>query len=357
MSFYKGMDVSLTKTLESLGAEYFLDGRKTDLFELLKSCGTDLIRLRLWVNPYTDDGVSYGGGANDIATTIELAHRAINAGMNFMLDFQYSDFWTDPAKQIKPKAWKEYTGQELREQVYQYTKRVLYTLKDENLSPSHVQVGNEITNGLLWPDGKSENVEDMALLLKAGAQGAREVMPDARIILHLDFGTDNELYSRWFSDIEPYGVDYDIIGMSYYPHWNGKIEDLKHNMDAVALRFHKNVMVTETSIGYTTDSLGCNGMVFTENEEKMTGYPATKEGQKDFLADLIRAVRDIPEGRGEGVVYWEPAWLPIPECTWATEPGRKYMHDKVEAGNSNGNQALFDAKGNANPALLALSSM
>lgn len=357
MEFVKGMDVSLIKELEQRGAVFRLNGEKRDLFELMKDCDVNLIRLRLWVNPYTKVGESYGGGMNDIATTIELARRTILAGMSFMLDIHYSDFWADPGKQIKPKAWKNLSGEELREQVYRYTKRVLNTLKDENLIPEYIQIGNEITNGLLWPDGKFENTENMARLLEAGIQGAREIIPDAKIIIHLDYGTDNEMYRNWLDSVSPFDLDFDIIGMSYYPHWNGHIDKLLKNMNDVSSRFKKDVMVVETSIAYTLDTLGCEGVVFGEEQEKETGYPATLQGQKKFMKDLIAAVKSVKNHRGIGVVYWEPEWLPIPDCTWASPQGQQYIKDEVEASNANANQALFDKKGNANPALLDLCKM
>ena len=116
-------------------------------------------------------------------------------------------------------------------------------------------------------------------------------------------------------------------------------------------------MVLETAIGYTTDTLGCSGLVFTKEMEQATDYPATQEGQRDFLRDLIQSVREVKNGRGTGVFYWEPAWLAIPDCTWANKSGCMYMNDKVEGGNSMANQALFDVDGNANLALLELKEM
>jgi len=176
-------------------------------------------------------------------------------------------------------------------------------------------------------------------------------------VLHLDFGTDAELYERWFDAIEPFDIDYDIIGMSYYPHWNGGLNLLLDNMNRVSQKYGKDVMIAETSIGYTTDTLGCTGLVFTQELEKNTGYPATEAGQMQFLRDLFETVRSVSGGHGIGVFYWEPAWLPIPACTWANANGCAYMNDQVEAGNSMANQALFDRDGNANAALLNLKQM
>lgn len=357
MQFVKGMDVSMIKELEGYGAAYYLDGRKGDLFEILSRCGVNMIRLRIWQDPYDENGNPYGGGMNDLQTTMELAERAVRNGMSYLLDFHYSDFWADPAKQVKPKAWRGLCGEKLETAVYLHTVNTLKAMKNEGFVPAMVQVGNEITNGLLWPDGHIDHREEMAALLQAGMKGVREVCPDTMIMLHLDFGTDNSMYRNWFDKIQPFRLDFDVIGMSYYPHWNGSLQLLLDNMNDVSKRYDKDIIIAETSIGYTTDSLGCSGVVFSEEQEKATGYPATMAGQEAFLKDLYQAVRSVYGGRGIGVFYWEPAWLPIPDCKWANQNGCDYMNDKAETGNAIANQALFDASGNANSALVNLKMM
>lgn len=357
MEFIKGMDISMVKSLEMMGASYYLNGQQEDLFYILHRCGANMVRLRIWLDPYDETSNPYGGGINDLVTTAELAARAKENHLDFLLDFHYSDFWADPAKQIKPKTWKNLSGEALRTAVYLHTADTLKFLKNRQLVPSMVQVGNEITNGLLWPDGHIEHLQEMAALLASGIAAVRNECPESKIVLHLDFGTDRALYKRWFEGIEPFHLDYDVIGMSFYPHWNGGIGLLQENMDYVSGRFDKDVAVMETSIAYTTDSFGCKGLVFTKDLEAKTGYPATPTGQARFLGDLFQAVRDVKNGRGLGVFYWEPAWLPIPHCTWANPNGCAYLNDKVEAGNSMANQALFDAKGNAGLALINLNKM
>ncbi len=353
----KGMDISMIKTLEEQGACYYLNGVKKDIFRILKECGVNMIRLRLWYDPYSDGGAAYGGGGNDLETTIELAKRTAENGMELLLDLHYSDFWADPSKQIKPKAWEGLCGAKLQRAVYKYTAETLRRFRAEGVSPAMVQVGNEITNGLLWPDGKVENVEEMAKLLSEGIRAVRETAPESRIVFHLDFGTDNRLYRKWFTDISPYQLDYDVIGMSYYPYWNGSMEELFYNMNDISKTFGKQVLVAETAMGYTTDTLGCSGIVFSKEQETASGYPATLEGQEAFLRDLYGTVRKVEDKKGIGVFYWEPACLPIASCTWAEKDGREYMNDQAEAGNSMANQALFDAEGNANPALTHLGTM
>ena len=325
MKFIKGMDISMVKELEQYGASYRLNGEKEDLFAILKTCGTNNVRIRIWPDPYDENGNSYGGGGNDLETTIEIAERTVQSGMDFMLDFHYSDFWADPAKQVKPKAWKELSGEALETAV--------------------------------WPDGYIEQTENMAHLLQAGIKGVREECPDARIVLHLDFGTDNKMYRQWFDQVSSYALDFDIIGMSYYPHWNGSLSLLLDNMNDISSRYDKDVLVAETSIGYTTETFGCNGIVYSKEHEKITGYPATQQGQEAFLRDLFATVRSVNNKRGIGVFYWEPAWLPIPDCTWASKSGSKYMKDKMTAGNAMANMALFDENGNANSALINMKTM
>lgn len=357
MGFIKGMDISMLKELEEHGAQYFLSGRRMDLFELLKQCGTNTIRLRIWTDPYDENGNPYGGGVNDIQTTIELAQRTVGSQMDFLLDFHYSDFWADPAKQVKPKAWRNLSGGELETAVYLHTLGTLKTLRNHKLTPAYVQVGNEITKGLLWPEGHIDHTEKMVRLLNAGSRAVREECPSAKIVMHLDFGTDNPMYRDWFARAGQYGLDYDVIGMSYYPHWNGSMELLLDNMNDISRTCRKDVMIAETSIGYTLEDFGCKGIVYTAEQEKATGYPATQEGQRDYLKKLYQTVRSVDGHRGIGVFYWEPAWLPIPGCTWGNQKGCEYMNDDVEAGNAMANQALFDAHGNANAALLALRDM
>lgn len=356
-TFIKGADISMLEELEQHGAQYSLHGQKQDAFALLAGCGVNLIRLRLWHDPYSAAGEAYGGGTNDLAATIRLARRAVSNGLSFLLDLHYSDFWADPAKQFKPKAWETLHGKSLCDAVYRYTKDTLLTLHREGLLPQYVQVGNEITNGFLWPDGHSDHPEAMASLLSAGIRAVREADPSIRIVLHLDNGADRELYASWFAAVARYDLDYDIIGMSYYPFWNGTLEALTNNMNAVSCDLKKDVLIVETSIGYTTDPLGCTGVVYSQELEKKTPYPGTQSGQAAFMQDLINAVRAVRNGRGIGVIYWEPAWLPIPVCMWAKPIGCQYMHDTAELGNSWANQALFDKEGNANPALLQLKSM
>ena len=205
MKFIKGMDISMVKELEHYGASYRLNGKKEDLFAILKTCGANNVRIRIWPDPYDENGNSYGGGGNDLETTIEIAERTVQSGMDFMLDFHYSDFWADPAKQVKPKAWKELSGEALETAVYLHTVDTLKALKNHKLVPTMVQVGNEITKGLLWPDGYIEQ-KIWHIFCRQGLKGcARSVRTQGsyciwiseRIIKCIDSGLIRFHRMRW----------------------------------------------------------------------------------------------------------------------------------------------------------------
>ncbi|GAB3232048.1 glycosyl hydrolase 53 family protein [Glycomyces halotolerans] len=359
----RGADVSMTAEVEALGGTYRADGRERDLFELLAESGVDTVRLRLWVDPRDERGEPYLGGTNDLETTVALARRAKAAGLGLLLDLHYSDFWTDPKKQAVPKAWRGLDYEALRVQVGDYTAAVADRLDREDLTPDLVQVGNEITNGMLWPIGRTPRFDDrtrtfgpddepawdrLAGLLSAGLAAVPE---SVRTILHLDFGGAGELYRGWFDEITARGVDFDVIGLSYYPFWHGALEDLAANMRDVGARYGRDTLVVETSYAWTGEAPAGHHSVFGPELAETGGYPATVEGQSAFLRDLYRAVASA---RGLGAVYWEPGWLPVEGTTWASRAGMEYGDDLAEGGNPWANQALFDFDGNALPSLRAL---
>ncbi|WP_410769682.1 arabinogalactan endo-beta-1,4-galactanase [Fontibacillus sp. BL9] len=366
--FMKGADISTVKEVEDNGGVFFLDGQEKDLFEILSIKGMNTVRLRLWVDPFDEDKQPYLGGTNDLPMTIELAKRAKRHGLKFMLDFHYSDFWADPKKQYKPKAWRELSGKQLEDEVYKYTKETLELCKKHDVIPEFVQIGNEITNGMLWPDGKTpsylfeerkftdmdpaekkDSFDRLARLLKAGVSATRETLPApaGKVILHLDFGGANDLYRGWFDEIAAREVDYDIIGLSYYPFWHGTLEDLRLNMEDIVSRYNKDVLVVETSYGFTAEKPPGGECIFSAELAETGGYPPTVEGQAAFLQDLMETVKRVSDGHGLGIVYWEPAWLPVPETSWASYAGMKYGNDMGNMGNHWSNQALFDFDGNA----------
>ena len=173
MEFIKGMDLSSLKEVEACGGRFYDEGKEQDIIDILKKYGMNSVRLRLWNHPYTQEGIPYGAGTNDLDTTIELAKRCLSRGMTFLLDFHYSDFWTDPGKQFPPKEWRGYNISQLEQAVYDYTRDVMKRLKEEKAYPSLVQIGNEVSNGLLWPNGKVPDYDNIAKFINAGIRAVR----------------------------------------------------------------------------------------------------------------------------------------------------------------------------------------
>ncbi|HEH9409260.1 MULTISPECIES: glycoside hydrolase family 53 protein [Aeromonas] len=359
--FIKGADVSMLAEVEKHGGKFFDEhGNPQDAMAILKENGFNYIRLRLWVEPKDADGKPYGGGNNDLATTIALAQRAKANGMKFLLDYHYSDFWTDPARQNKPKAWANMNIDQLTEAVYQHTKTTMDAFAKAGVLPDMVQVGNEINGGMLWPEGKSwgqngGEFDRLAGLLNAGIKAVKEHGDQIKIMLHLAEGTKNDTFIWWFDEITKRKVPFDIIGLSYYIYWNGPMNALQYNMDDISKRYDKDLIVVEAAYGYTTANCDNAENNFTSKEADDAGYPATVQGQANYLHDLLQVVTKVPEGRGKGVFYWEPAWLPTPGATWATKAGMKYNSDDWKEGNARENQSLFDCQGKVLPSIKAFN--
>ena len=365
--FVKGMDLSSLLEVEERGGRFSDANGPGDAMEILRRHGMDLVRLRLWNDPYSETGEPYGAGTNDLTRTMTLARRAKALGCDWMLDIHYSDFWADPGKQTTPKTWRGMALPELAEAVYAYTRDVLEALVREGLAPDMIAVGNELTYGLLWPVGRWPAMENIARLVSAGLAAAGEVCPAAETVIHLDNGPDKGQYRAWFEGyFAAGGEDFDVIGMSYYPFWNGPITGLAQSMADAAERFGKDVLVVETSMGYTLEDyaeyekLGPEqrkGMAATAKLAEAIDYPMTRSGQSRFIADLAAAIRAVPGGRGRGFVWWEPAWIPVPGSGWATEAALRYTGEKGPGGNEWANQALFDYEGRALPALETIRSL
>lgn len=355
------MDISTLLEVEKLGGKFYDNGVEQELLSILKNYGVNAVRLRLWNNPYSEDGKPYGAGSNDIIVTKELARRSLEKGLGFLLDFHYSDFWADPGKQIIPKAWRGYDEAQLEQAVYEYTKSTLEEFKRDNIFPTMIQVGNELSNGLLWPFGKVPNYQAIARFIDAGIRGVREVDKDVPIMLHLDNGGNNNLYREWFDAYMKYGKgEFQIIGLSYYPFWHGTLEDLKHNMNDIAVRYQKDLIVAEVSMGFTMEDYAeyegleshqRKGMATKEELAAKVEHSMTKEGQVAFMKDFLQVVEEVPEEKGMGFFYWEPAWIPVKGSGWATDEALEYTKEQGPGGNEWANQALFDYDGNALPAL------
>ena len=360
MKFVKGMDLSTLLELERCGAKYYDNGEERDLLAIMKSYDVDTIRIRLWNDPWSKTGESYGAGENDLKTSLEIAKRVTAAGFGVLLNFHYSDFWADPGKQIKPKAWADYGVKELEQAVYDYTLESMRTFLDAGVNITMVQVGNELSNGLLWPEGKVPNYDNIATFVNAGIRAVRKADAAIPVMIHLDNGGNNALYREWFDNFTKRGEDFEIIGLSYYPFWHGSLQMLNDNMNDIAERYGKDLVIAEVSMGYTMEDYKNYEKLSDEDRKgyatrpalvEKIEYPMTKQGQYDFMEDFLNRISHIKGGKGKGFFYWEPAWIPVPGSGWATPASLKYMNDPGPCGNEWANQALFDYEGNALPTL------
>lgn len=362
----RGIDASSLIEVERRGARFSAGGQPVDMLAFAASAGANLLRLRLWDQPRNEAGEGYLGGGNDLGTALSLASRADELGMEVMVDFHYSDFWTDPRKQQLPRRWRGLPYEALREEIRRYTGDCLGAFKDRGIEPTRVQVGNEITNGFVWPHGllplydderrarmASEDEIDEAFdrlvpLLAAGVSAVGEVLPEACTLVHLDQGGHGVMHTQWFDAAIARGLEFDEIGLSFYPFWHGSLDMLRRNLEALSQRYGKGLIVAETSYGHAPRRGGDTAAVFTEELADIAGFPATPEGQLQYLSSLREVMESVP--RGLGFIYWEPAWLAVPGTSWASRAGMAYADDFAEPGASWSNQALFDAQGRALPA-------
>lgn len=357
-----GIDVSTYLEELEHGAKYYDGNKEIDPLDAFIKNGVDSMRIRVWNDPYSESGEPYLAGSCGIDNYVKLARLAKEKGYSIMLDFHYSDFWADPGKQMIPKAWRGYDIDEMAGAVYGFTRQILTTAIKEGVAPEYIQVGNEITNGILWPigrltegEGERGNYENLLRLLDAGCRACRDTVPEARIILHLERSNDKAIYREFFTKVANAGIDYDIIGASYYPYWHGTPEELFENLEA-SKRFGKELMVVELGYGFTTKGYVQGGekrrLVIDPERAYIPGftekYPVTPEGQESFVRDFLDKAR---EHGISGVYYWEPLWLPGEGICWASEAGQAYIHEEGKStANEWANQCLFDYEGRKLPA-------
>lgn len=283
--FAKGADVGWLPQMEATGYKFYdTDGKEKDCLQLLKDRGMNSIRLRVWVNP-NDDKAS-GHCSKD--ETVTMAVRAQKMGFRIMIDFHYSDSWADPAKQFKPKAWEKHSFPELLDDVYNHTFDVISALKKVGVTPEWVQIGNEIPGGMLWPDGSTNHWDQLGQLLNKGYDAVKAVDKNIKVIVHVDEGNNNAKFRTFFDNATKQKVRYDVIGLSYYPFWIKKdytevIADLEFNLNDMVKRYGKEVMIVE--IGGEDDKV---------------------ENTYQLLSTAIKAVKNVPNNKGIGVLYWEP---------------------------------------------------
>ena len=295
--FVKGADVGFLTGQERHGVKFHdRNGRERECLELLKNdYQMSAIRMRVWVNPR--------GGSCDKNELLAMARRVKALGMQLMVDFHYSDSWADPAKQPIPKAWEGHTYKQMKRDLAQHTIEVLTLLKENDIEPRWVQVGNETANGLLWPMGHIEkNPKQYAGFIRAGYDAVKKVFPKAIVIVHLDRGHKQSLYDWNLDIVRKYGGRWDMIGMSLYPYWameghpelkaDDIITDCMSNIRHVSEKYKCDVMIVET--GFEVDE---------QHPEKM------EEGRRQ-LTRVISEARTMTNGHCRGVFYWEPQCLP-----------------------------------------------
>ncbi len=360
-AWIKGADLSSLLEVEECGGRFSDKGVSGDALKILNSYGMNMVRLRLWNDPYSPDGEPYGAGTCEFSRTMKMARRVKQQGMDWMLDFHYSDAWADPGKQILPKAWQGMNGDELEQAVYDYTLSVMTILKEERLLPAIAAVGNELSSGLLWPFGQYPDFTGIARFVNAGIRAVHQVDAGVAVMVHLDNGGNNELYRNWFDQYFACGgMDFDYIGLSYYPFWHGTMEALEANMNDLAGRYKKDMIIVETSSGFTLEDYAeyeklsdaqRKGMAANAELAKAVPFDMTPEGQCGFIKRLMNIIKNVPDGKGKGFIYWEAAWIPVPGSGWASAAAIDYMNEKGPGGNEWANQALFDYDGHALPAL------
>lgn len=357
--FYRGMDASAVLALENSGVKYYnFDGEEQDVFMTLAQAGVNYIRLRVWNDPYDENGNGYGGGNNDVATAIALGQRATKYGMKVCIDFHYSDFWADPKKQFVPKAWEGMDIEEKSDALYNFTLESLTQLLDAGVDVGMVQIGNEINNGM---SGETD-VANVRKLLAAGSKAVREAAANSDkeilVAVHYTNIDDMKKLDTLLTGLQVKEIDYDIVGLSFYPYWHGTIEDLKNAIIHIRDTYGKKVYVAENAYCYTAEDGDGSANSVEGTDDLAEGYSASVQGQANEVRDVCAAAS---EAGAEGVFYWEGTWIPVGPADadnsdlwekygigWASSYASGY--DPKDAGQYYGgcswdNQAMFDFTG------------
>lgn len=323
---YVGGDISLLPKYEEAGVVYKDKEGQTvsDVLAFFRQQGQNAMRVRLFVSPDGSDKAV----CQDLDYVKALGKRIKDAGLKLMLDFHYSDTWADPAKQWTPAAWQDLNNDQLQDKIYEYTKDCLQQMKAAGAEPDFIQTGNEISYGMLW--GKSgttanrcytnssdSNWNRFLSLLKKAGQACREECPQARIIIHSERVPKPDVLTDFFDRMKAGGIDYDIIGLSYYPAFHGSLSTLETALTALERKqYGKDMMIVETGYSYAW-ALGGTEYDYTKT------YPYSEEGQRQFTADLVAKLKSHPGVKG---LFW---W-------WPEDNGNKHVT------NNWWNAALYD---------------
>lgn len=340
--FCMGADLSYVNQVEENGGVYRDSGNVKDVFRIFRDHGANCVRVRLWHSPNWQLAITGGKLYSDLADVEKTIRRARQAGMSVNLDLHYSDDWADPQKQDPPAAWKNVSFDVLKDSVYQYTLFVLNYLASKDIIPEMIQIGNETNPGMLFPHGKivNGNFKPFAELLNSGIKAVRDFSKNAsikpQIILHVAQLQDAGWWTRGIIDGEEVR-DFDIIGLSHYCKWSkvNTMQVITDTIRSLVKKYNKKVMMVETAYPWTAANADTYNNLF-EAADSVAGYPLSRQGQYNYMKDLVQA---IIEGGGNGIMYWEPAWISSP------------MRDRWGRGSSWENNALFDFEGNALPAI------
>jgi arabinogalactan endo-1,4-beta-galactosidase len=339
----RGTDTSSLYRSELDGGTYYTSsGTEENAIQQLASAGMNYVRLRVWVNP--------GDGFDDEAQMLAGAGQAASYGEKIYLDIQYSDTWTDPGAQAIPAAWASDTLAELESQVYTYSYELVEALVEQGTRPAMVQVGNEINVGMLWPYGELDcssgcgGWPDLAALLTEGIDGIKAADSSTEIVLHLATSDDEAYLASWYETAESYGVPFNVIGLSYYDYWDGRLDVLQTDLDDLSAEFDKPVMVAETAYPWTlTTDDSSTALSFDDSSELDPGYAATPAGQAANFQDVLSVVQAVPDGLGLGAFYWEP--------TWTVVAGNGWNPADASSGDGWENQAMWNYSDTAMPAI------
>lgn len=313
LDYVLGADLSFLKQQEDAGMKFKDSGIVKPGLRIFRDHGYNWLRLRVF-HTVKNSPVSL---PNDLPYTLAMAKQGKALGFKLLLDLHYSDTWADPGKQTLPKAWEGLSHDVLVDSVYRYTRDVMRSMALQGVTPDMVQIGNEINNGILWPDGGIANWNHFSDLLKAGIRGIDSSgAPRPLILLHIACGGDTATTTWFFDKVFGQDIPVDVLGQSYYPLWQGTPQDLGRNLNRMSLRYGKDILVVETAFAEYPNGQG-------------SPFPLTDAGQTDYLRSLDSIVRAVPAGRGKGLLWWEPT-------------GNEYL---------GGPRGLFDRQGNAKPAL------
>jgi arabinogalactan endo-1,4-beta-galactosidase len=294
--FAFGADLSFLKQAEDHG-KVFKDGTNAmPGLQIFREHGYNWIRLRIFVEPVGQNL------PNNLQYTLDMARAAKKLGYKFLLDLHYASTWADPGQQPTPKQWEAMSHAERVEAVFAYTRDTIAALRDGGALPDMVQIGNEVANGMLWPDGRLPNNWDhFAAYVHAGVNGVDAGHgngPRPKIMIHVDLGGQMQKTKWFFDKFNSYDIPYDVIGFSYYPRWQGTLMDLRENLAFTAHEYGKDIIVVET---------GYNWKPIPATSDRPQPFPTTPEGQREFLDEVTRIVMEVPGGRGKGIFWWEPA--------------------------------------------------